>query len=57
MAGIEIDYVLEIVVKDEEIVKCLSGCRVYLGLGCVYYVIYNLFKVEGKDDVIGEDLV
>ena len=55
--GVEIDYVLEIAVEDEEIVKRLGGRRVHPGSGRVYHVIYNPPKNEGKDDVTGEDLV
>ncbi len=55
--GVEIDYVLEIAVADEEIVKRLSGRRVHPGSGRVYHVVYNPPKTEGKDDVTGEDLV
>lgn len=56
-AGVEIDYVVEIAVEDEEIVKRLSGRRVHLESGRVYHVVYNPPKVEGKDDETGEDLV
>lgn len=56
-AGIEIDYVLEIAVADEEIIKRLSGRRVHPDSGRVYHVTYNPPKVEGKDDATGEDLV
>lgn len=56
-AGVEIDHVLEINVADEEIVKRLSGRRVHPGSGRVYHVVYNPPKVEGKDDVTGEELV
>lgn len=55
-AGIAVDYVLEFDVPDEEIVKRMSGRRVHPGSGRVYHVIYNPPKVEGKDDVTGEDL-
>lgn len=55
--GIEIDYVLEFDVPDEEIVKRMSGRRVHPGSGRVYHVVYNPPKVEGKDDVTGDDLV
>lgn len=55
--GIVIDYVVEIFVDDEEIVSCLFGCCVYEVSGWIYYVKYDLFKVEGKDDEIGEFLV
>lgn len=56
-AGIPIDAVVEIEVPDEEIVKRMSGRRVHLPSGRTYHVIYNPPKVEGKDDVTGEDLI
>ena len=55
-AGVAIDYVLEFAVPDEEIVKRMSGRRVHSGSGRVYHLVYNPPKVEGKDDVTGEDL-
>mgnify|MGYP000269923702 CR=1 FL=1 len=55
-AGIAVDYVLEFDVPDEEIVKRMSGRRVHAGSGRVYHVVFNPPKVEGKDDVTGEDL-
>ncbi|KFZ37113.1 adenylate kinase [Shewanella mangrovi] len=55
--GINIDHVIEIDVPDEEIVKRMSGRRVHPGSGRVYHVVFNPPKVEGKDDVTGEDLV
>ncbi|ASJ96547.1 MULTISPECIES: adenylate kinase [Shewanella] len=55
-SGIEIDHVIEIDVPDEEIVKRMSGRRVHPGSGRVYHIVYNPPKVEGKDDVTGEDL-
>lgn len=56
-AGVKIDHVVNIDVADEEIVQRLSGRRVHPASGRVYHVIYNQPKVEGKDDVTGEDLV
>ncbi|HZV99377.1 MAG TPA: adenylate kinase [Methylophilaceae bacterium] len=56
-AGVDIDYVVEIDVPDEEIVKRMSGRRVHLPSGRTYHVIFNPPKVAGKDDVTGEDLV
>ena len=56
-AGVDIDYVVEIDVDDEEIVSRLSGRRVHADSGRVYHVIYNPPKVEGKDDESGEDLI
>jgi adenylate kinase len=55
--GVEIDYVVEIDVDDEEIVGRLSGRRVHADSGRVYHVIYNPPKVEGKDDETGDDLI
>lgn len=56
-SGIVIDHVLEINVDDEEIVKRMSGRRVHPASGRIYHVIFNPPKVEGKDDVTGEDLI
>lgn len=56
-AGVEIDHVVEIAVEDEEIVKRMSGRRVHSQSGRTYHIVYNPPKVEGKDDVTGEDLV
>jgi len=56
-AGVPIDYVVEIDVPDEEIVKRMSGRRAHLASGRTYHVIFNPPKVAGKDDVTGEDLV
>lgn len=55
--GIAIDHVIEIAVPDEEIVQRLSGRRQHAASGRVYHVVYNPPKVEGKDDVTGEDLI
>lgn len=56
-AGIKIDHVLEFDVDDEVIVERMSGRRVHPGSGRVYHLSYNPPKVEGKDDVTGEELV
>lgn len=56
-ANVAIDYVVEIAVDDNEIVKRMSGRRAHLASGRTYHVLYNPPKVEGKDDVTGEDLV
>lgn len=55
--GVEIDYVVEIDVDDNEIIKRMGGRRAHLLSGRTYHVIYNPPKVEGKDDETGEDLV
>ena len=56
-AGVAIDAVVEIDVPDAEIVKRLSGRRAHLPSGRTYHVVYNPPRVEGKDDITGEDLV
>ena len=56
-AGVGIDYVVEIDVPDEEIIKRMSGRRAHLASGRTYHVVFNPPKVAGKDDVTGEDLV
>lgn len=56
-AGVEIDYVVEIDVDDEEIVGRLSGRRVHPESGRIYHVIFNPPAVEGKDDETGEALI
>lgn len=56
-AGVPIEFVLEIDVPDEEIIRRMSGRRVHLASGRTYHVLFNPPKVAGKDDVTGEDLV
>jgi len=55
--GIDIDYVIEISVDDQEIIKRMSGRRAHLASGRTYHTIYNPPKQEGIDDVTGEELV
>lgn len=56
-AGISVDAVIEIDVPDSEIVTRMAGRRAHLASGRTYHVSFNPPKVEGKDDVTGEDLV
>ena len=56
-AGLQIDYVIEIAVPDEEIVERMSGRRVHTASGRTYHVKFNPPKVADKDDVTGEPLV
>ncbi|PKI18142.1 adenylate kinase [Colwellia sp. 12G3] len=53
---ITVDHVLEFDVPDEVIVERMAGRRVHSGSGRVYHLVYNPPKVEGKDDVSGDDL-
>lgn len=56
-AGVAIDAVIEIDVPDSVIVERMSGRRAHLASGRTYHIVYNPPKVEGKDDITGEDLV
>ncbi|MEH0832217.1 adenylate kinase [Pectobacterium cacticida] len=55
-AGINVDYVIEFAVPDELIIDRIVGRRVHAASGRVYHIKFNPPKVEGKDDVTGEDL-
>jgi len=56
-AGLDIDYVIELYVPDEEILRRMSGRRVHTGSGRSYHVDFNPPKVADRDDVTGEPLV
>lgn len=56
-AGVFLDYVVEIDVPDEEVLKRMTGRRVHPGSGRSYHVVFNPPRVAGKDDETGEDLV
>ncbi len=54
---VEIDYVIEIAVDDDEIIKRMAGRRVHPASGRSYHLVYNPPKQEGKDDETGEPLI
>ncbi len=56
-AGVDLDYVIEIQVDDEEIVKRISGRRTHQASGRVYHVDYHPPLKEGIDDVTGDALI
>ncbi|GGI20888.1 MAG: adenylate kinase [Oxalicibacterium faecigallinarum] len=56
-AGVAIDYVLEIDVPDSAIIERMSGRRVHPASGRTYHVKFNPPKIEGRDDVTGEELI
>jgi adenylate kinase len=56
-AAVPLEFVVEIAVPDDEIIKRLSGRRVHLASGRTYHVVFNPPKKGGKDDVTGEDLI
>jgi len=55
--GIDIDFVLNIDVSDEEILRRMSGRFVHPASGRSYHVVFNPPRVAGKDDVTGDALV
>ena len=56
-SGVDLDFVLEIDVDDNEIIQRMSGRRWHPGSGRTYHVKFNPPKVDGKDDVTGEALI
>ncbi len=56
-AAITIDMVIEIDVPDNVILDRLSGRRTHLASGRIYHTHNSPPKIQGKDDVTGEDLV
>jgi len=56
-SGMVIDYVIEIKVNDEQIIKRMSGRRVHLDSGRTYHAEFNPPKIEGKDDETGDELI
>jgi len=55
--NVSIDTVIEIVVSDEEIVKRVAGRRVHMSSGRSYHIYFNPPKIDGIDDVTGEQLI
>lgn len=56
-AGIVLDYVIEIKVDDDEIVRRISGRRVHPASGRVYHIEYNPPTQAGLDDETGDPLI
>ncbi|KAA0911454.1 adenylate kinase [Pusillimonas sp. ANT_WB101] len=56
-AGIKLDYVIEIVVPEENIIERMSGRRVHPASGRSYHVKFNPPKTPDVDDITGEPLV
>ena len=53
----ELNYVIVIDVKDDDIVERMGGRRMHSESGRVYHIKYNPPKNEGKDDVTNEPLI
>lgn len=56
-AGVNLDFVVEIAVDDDEIIRRMSGRRVHVASGRTYHVEFNPPQAAGKDDETGEDLI
>jgi adenylate kinase len=56
-ANVDLDYVLEIDVPDDEIIARMSGRRVHPASGRSYHLQFNPPKHAGRDDTSGEPLV
>ena len=52
-----IDKVLEFKVDEEKLVERIEGRRVHPASGRSYHTKFNPPKVEGKDDITGDDLI
>ena len=57
IAKIDLDYVIELAVDDEEIVKRISGRRIHPVSGRVYHIHTHPPKQEGIDDETGDPLI
>ena len=53
----KLDKVIEFKVKDETLIERITGRRVHPQSGRSYHVKFNPPKVDGKDDITGEELI
>jgi len=56
-ANIFIEYVIEVAVPDNEIIKRLTGRRIHPASGRIYHITYSPPKKNGIDDITGESLI
>lgn len=56
-SGIDIDFVVEVEVDDDEILRRMTGRRVHPASGRTYHIDFNPPRAPGKDDVTGEPLI
>ena len=55
--GVNIDFIIEINVDDNLLVERITGRRIHQQSGRTYHIKFNPPKVEGKDDITGENLI
>lgn len=53
----KINFVIQLEVNDELLVERVTGRRIHKPSGRSYHIKFNPPKVEGKDNVTGEDLI
>ncbi|AFZ83597.1 adenylate kinase [Candidatus Kinetoplastibacterium blastocrithidii TCC012E] len=56
-AKIELNYVVEIQVPENNIIERISGRRVHITSGRSYHITFNPPAIPEKDDITGETLV
>src|SRR3546814_234026 len=56
-ANVSLDFVVEIVVPEENIIERMSGRRVHPASGRSYHTVFNPPKTPDVDDISGEPLV
>ena len=56
-AGVNIDLVIYLKILEKQIIERMSGRRIHLASGRSYHTTFNPPKVDGKDDLTGEDLI
>lgn len=56
-AQVGLDYVLEIDVPEQDIIERMSGRRVHPASGRTYHLRFNPPKIDGKDDITGDELI
>jgi adenylate kinase len=56
-SGVDLDFVVEIEVDNDEIIQRLSGRRVHPASGRNYHLKFNPPRIAGQDDLTGEPLV
>ena len=55
--GINVDFVVELYVDDDDIIARMSGRRIHPASGRVYHVKFNPPRTENQDDETGEALI
>ncbi|MFC4891458.1 adenylate kinase [Pseudofrancisella aestuarii] len=54
---VSIDFIIEIAVPDKLLIERITGRRIHPNSGRAYHIKFSPPKVEGKDDLTGEDLI